>query len=726
MVEEPAVPPKVDSVEEQLSNTSAPEPLVEGSATPALEETIPVVEESGETPAVVEEPELSTVETPVNTSSEAPVGPADATATSETSIPILAEEPFYVFEAAPAPETPIKTLTPVIDEPRPALQTDSLTTAEIPVGTPAEERIHAATDVTPAAEIPVESPPATGELDSTPQASAGEDAPVGIPTASVEDIIPVAEVATLPAELIAEAQATTTDEVIPVSQESVLPDGRVLVEIAALTTERLVPANEEVAQAATPSMETSACLVEESHFAEEAIPTAEMPAVTPASIVEQSILVSDDAVHAAETPATVIQAPVTEVSQAAALNTAEPEVLTQTPIPATEEQNAIIEETPPAADIRAENLTLVVEEAPVPLVEELAQAAPNADTPAEILAAEAIPTAIEAPPAPSETPIHIQAEPSEPPSAAETASHAEAPPPATEIPMVPTPEERSLVIDDIVETPSETVPPPAEECTSPDPEETEPATTEAAPDVGVAPVAEDPALVSANTPSDLSVPIADEPTPTHGQSVSPVAEVPAPVPGESAPVPEEAEPVFVELEHMAETTPVAGESTAPITEEAALVTIETPATLPGPTAEDSTPAAETAAPVPGEPVREENTSEASAPTPDAEQPLSREGSAARPTEEQAPLAEEHLSDQPENVIAESLQVTEQVVHEPVSPVDGEAPAAPTEEPVVQEPEGVPGAETVTATEVDAPAEAPVSNGTGVHHADPGKTKSFLF
>ena len=670
---------------------------------------------------MVEEPELSTVETLVNTSSEAPVGPADATATSETSIPILAEEPFYVFEAAPAPETPIKTLTPVIDEPRPALQTDSLTTAEIPVGTPAEERIHAATDVTPAAEIPVESPPATGELDSTPQASAGEDAPVRIPTAAVEDIIPVAEVATLPAELIAEAQDTTTDEAIPVSQESVLSDERVLVEIAAPTTERLVPANEEVAQAATSPMETSACVVEESPFAKEVIPTAEMPADTPA--VEQSILVSDDAVHAAETPASEIQAPVTEVSQAAALNTAEPEVLTQTLIRATEEQTAIIEEAPPATDIRAENLTLVAEEAPVPLVEEPAQAAPNADTPAEILAAEAIPTAIEAPPAPSETPIHIQAEPSEPPSAAETASHAEAPPPATEIPMVPIPEERSLVIDDIVETPSETVPPPAEECTSPDPEETEPATTEAAPDVGVAPVAEDPALVSANTPSDLSVPIADEPTPTHGQSVSPVAEVPAPVPGESAPVPEEAEPVFVELEHMAETTPVAGESTAPITEEAALVTIETPATLPGPTAEDSTLAAETAGPVPGEPVREENTSEASAPTPDAEQPLSREGSAARPTEEQAPLAEEHLSDQPENVIAESIKVTEQ---ESVSPIDGEAPAAPTEESVVQEPEGVPGAETVNAPEVDGPAEAPVSNGTGVHHVDPGKTKSFLF
>jgi hypothetical protein len=707
-VEESAVPPKVDSVEEQLANTSEPEPLVEGAVTPALEETIPIVEESVETPVVVEEPDLSTVEALVNTnaSSEAPVEPADAATTSETSIPILAEEPFFVFEAAPAAETPIETLTPVIDEPMPAFRTDSLTTAEIPVGTPAEEPIHAATDVAPAAEIPVESPPTTGELDPTPQALAGKDAPVGIPTAAVEDSIPVAEVATLPAEIIAEAQATTTDGAIPISQESVLADPGDLVDIPAPTMERLVPANEEVAQAATSPMETSACVVEESHFAEDAIPTAEMPADTPVSMVEQSILVTDEAVHAAETPASEIQAPAIEVSQAAALNTAEPEVLTETLVPATEEQTAIIEEAPPAADICAENLTFVVEEAtpvsqaivpaesPAETTVPLAEEAANADTPAETLAVDAIPTAIEAPPAPSETAVHIQAEASEPAFAPETGSHAEAPPPATEAPAAPIPEERSLVIDDVVETPSETVPPPAEECASLDPEETEPATTEAAPDVDVAPVAEDPAPVSADTPSDLSVPMADEPAPTLGQSVSPVAEVPAPVPEESAPVPEEAEPVFVEVEHRAETTPVAGESTASTTEE--------------------------------EPVREENTSEASLPTPDAEQPLTQEDSAARSTEDQVLLAEEHLSDQPETVVAESLQATEQVVPEPVPLVDGEAPATATEELVVQEPEGVPGAETVTAPEVDAPAEAPMSNGTDVRHADPGEAKSFLF
>jgi hypothetical protein len=67
---------------------------------------------------------------------------------ADTSTSIFPEnEPFFVSEAAPAAETPIETLTPVIDEPMPAPQTDSLTTAEIPVGTPAEEPIHVATEL---------------------------------------------------------------------------------------------------------------------------------------------------------------------------------------------------------------------------------------------------------------------------------------------------------------------------------------------------------------------------------------------------------------------------------------------------------------------------------------------------------------------------------------------------------------------------------------------------
>jgi len=72
-----------------------------------------------------------------------------------------------------------------------------------------------------------------------------------------------------------------------------------------------------------------------------------------------------------------------------------------------------------------------------------------------------------------------------------------------------------------------------------------------------------------------------------------------------------------------------------------------------------------------------------------------------------------LSDPSETVVSESLQATEQVVQEPVLPVDGEAPAAAPEEPAVQEPESVP------SPELDASADVPVSNGNGEHHSDPG-------
>ena len=723
-VEESAITPNVDSVEEQLANTSEPEPLVEGAATLALEETVPIIEESAhptaikvETPAVVEEP---AVEAPANIdkdtsteSTEAPalvaelastadaattpaavtpaeppapaaeeflpsslttITPVNAEVTSETSILAPAEEePLLVFEAAPAAETPIKSLTPVIDEPRPAPETDSPTTAEIPVETRAEELIHDDTEVTPAAEIPVESPPAAGEHDPTLQASAsvGEEAAVGIPAAEVEEPVPVTEVATLSADMIAEAQTAIADEPTPVAQESIFADPGAVVETPAPTTDCLVPANEEATQAATDLMETSAFVVDE--------------------------------------------------SQAAAPIPAEPEVLTETLVPAAEEQTVVTEKAAPGAGTRTEEATPVPQaivpagfptEIPAPVAEEPALApevAPNADTPAETLAVavEAIPTAIEAPPTPSETSVHVQAsELSEPASAPETATHAEALPPTTE--------GHPLVTEDAPETLSETVPPPAEECAPPVPEEAAPATTEAVPDVDVVPLAEDSVSASAETPSDVSVPVADEPAPT--LSVPLVAEVPAPVPEEPALVPEEAEPPVVG--YSAETTaPVTRESSTPI-EPSALVPIETPATPTVPTVEDSTltTPAETAAPVPGELVPEES-------APEAEQTLSQKGSAARSIEEQAPPAEEHLSDQSETVVAESLLVREQAVQEPVPPVDGEAPATATEEPVVHEPESLIGAETVAAS-VDAAAEALVSNGTGAHRANPGERGLF--
>lgn len=768
-VEESVVTPKVDNVEEQLATTSEPEPLVEGTAAPVPEEAVPVVGESVhptaveiETPPVAEEPDLFTVDPTVSTdastelptlvaepaptadvvapaadilaeapapateeplpSSQTTVAPATADVTTETSISVPAEkEPIRVIEAAPAAETPSETLTPFIDEPKPAPPTDAPIIAEIPAETPTEEPNHVAKEVTPAAEIPVESPPEAGELDPTPQASAsvGEETPVGIPAAAVEEPIPVTEVATLSSEIIVEDQATTTDEPTPVSQVPIPADARALVGIPEPTAEHLVPVNDEVA--ATTPIETSALVVEETPLTEEAIPAAEIPVDTPVLEVEQT-LVADEAAHAAETPAE-IRAPAPEepdhVSQATAPIAAEPEVLAETLVPLAEEPTPVTEETASVTNTHTENLTPLVEEpsptlqavvpaeltieTPVPVVEEqtlATEAAPNADTPAETLAVTAEPIPAVAPLAPSETPVHIQApELSEPTSAPETASHAEAPSPVTEAPAEPIPEEHSLVIDDAAETSLEFVPPAAEESTPAVPEET---TAETVPDVDVAPEA-------------------DEPAPALEQSASPVVEIPAPVPEEPGPVPEE-EAVPGVVEHSAETTaPVAEGST--ITEQATLATIETPApaieesTLTtGSPLEADTPA-ETPAPVPGEPVPvpEESVPEASPPTPDAEQLLSQKGSAARSIEEFAPPAEEHLSDQPETVVEEPLQVqvTEQVVQqEPVTHVDGEAPQATEEEPVVQKPESVPGAEIVTAPEVDAPVEAPVSNGTG--------------
>jgi hypothetical protein len=129
--------------------------------------------------------------------------------------------------------------------------------------------------------------------------------------------------------------------------------------------------------------------------------------------------------------------------------------------------------------------------------------------------------------------------------------------------------------------------------------------------------------------------------------------------------------------------------------------------------------------VPGEPapVPEESTPEVSTPTPDAEQPLSQEESAARSTEEQPPSAEEHLSDQPETVVSESLQVTEQVVREPVPPSTERLPQQPRRSWSCKNPKVF---LVRSAPEVDAPAEAPMSNGTGVHHDDPGEEVFFVF
>ncbi|KAH9039128.1 hypothetical protein EDB85DRAFT_2141375 [Lactarius pseudohatsudake] len=146
------------------------------------------------------------------------------------------------------------------------------------------------------------------------------------------------------------------------------------------------------------------------------------------------------------------------------------------------------------------------------------------------------------------------------------------------------------------------------------------------------------------------------------------------------------------VEHSAETTAPVAEGSS-ITEQATLATIETTGNpqlwslLPhGSPLEADTPA-ETPAPV-GEPV----------PVPEESK-----GTAARSTEEYAPPAAEHLSDQPEPLLKNrfKFKVTEQVVQEPVIHIDGEIPQATEEEPVVQKPE-----------KVDAPVETPVSNGTG--------------
>ncbi|KAH8986591.1 hypothetical protein EDB92DRAFT_1801783 [Lactarius akahatsu] len=426
------------------------------------------------------------------------------------------------------------------------------------------------------------------------------------------------------------------------------------------------------------STELPTLVAEPTPTADVAAPAADILAEAPALATEESLPSSQTTVA----PATADVTTETSIS-----------------VPAETEPTRVIEAAP-AAETPSETLTPFIDEPKL---------APQTDAP--IIAEIPVETPTEEPNhVAKETPVDIQApELSEPASAPETASHAEAPPPITEAPAEPIREERSLVIDDAAETSIETVPPAAEESTPPVPEET---TAETVPDVDVAPVA-------------------DEPAPTLEQSASPVVEIPAPVPEEPAPVPEppKEEAVPAVVEHSAETTaPVAEGST--ITEQTTLATVETPApaieesTLTtGSPLEADTPA-ETPAPVPGEPlpVPEESVPEASPPTLNAEeQQLSQKGSAARSTEEYAPPAEEHLSDQPETVVEEPLQVqvTEQVVQqEPVTHVDGEAPQATEEEPVVQKPESVPGAEIVTAPEVDAPVEAPVSNGTG-------KTKSFV-
>ncbi|KAF8259083.1 hypothetical protein EI94DRAFT_1813962 [Lactarius quietus] len=631
-VEESAVPPKVDSVEEQLANTSEPEPLVEEAATPALEETVPIIEESEsahhtavkasvkvETPAstteapphadTLKEPPVPAVEEPLP-SSETGVTSVNAEVTSETSIPSLRRRNLFSFlmlrlRPSRLQHLSLTNLGTLLKRIPPA--------AEIPLGTSAEEPIRDAAEVAPAAEIPVEFPPATGEIDPTSQVSASE---------GEEELC----------------------------RNSGAHDGG------------LVPAMRRSHSCILPYGDLGVC-GEESHFAEEAIPTAETPVDTPVPEVEQSIIATDETVHAAE-----ILAPATEepdhVSHMAGPVPAEPEVLTETPVPATEEQITLRNHSCSQAIAPAE----FPDETPLPVAEEPALApetAPNADC--------------------RRSPRH--------PYISKHLSCRNLPP-LRRRPLTQRlhrrhggsrgthPRGASLFIEDAAETPSETYHhrqknrPLLKTCS-----------------------------LSADTPSTsqclwltILLPLLDI---CFSRFRGPSTYI-----RRHSPVPEEDVPVVVE--HPAETTaPVAGESIAPTAEQAALVTAETQATPAAPTVEDSTftTPAETPAPVLEEPapVPEESAPEDSPAASDAEQPHTQnESEAAEP------------------VVAESIQVIEQALQEPVPLVDEEVPAADTEEPVVEEPEGVPSVDagTVAAPEVDAPAEAPVSNGTGARHADP--------